>query len=96
MGVSTIEYLPLVSMTLMGITWTPGEWGVGYRAACIRLVTVHVLDDLGDRIYARGFGDSFHEGIVPLMILITKSHCLLHALFNVFKHYQLYSEYHLE
>ena len=27
-----------------------------------------MLDDLGNRIYARGFGDSFHEGIVSLMI----------------------------
>lgn len=26
---------------------------------------IHVLYDLGYSIYARGFGDGFHEGIVP-------------------------------
>ena len=28
---------------------------------------VHVLDDLEGRVDAGGFGDGFHEGIVPLM-----------------------------
>jgi hypothetical protein len=26
-GVSTVEYTPLLSITLLGIAWTPGEWG---------------------------------------------------------------------
>jgi hypothetical protein len=45
-----------------------GTWGVGNYAANIYLVIVLVLDDLGDCIYARGFGDGFHKGIVSLMI----------------------------
>jgi hypothetical protein len=39
-----------------------------------RHVIVRVLDDLGYCVYARGFCDGLHEGIVSLMILIVNPH----------------------
>jgi hypothetical protein len=39
-----------------------------------------MLDDLGHCIDARGFGDSFHEGIVSLMIRKANPHCPLQVL----------------
>ena len=44
-----------------------------------RHTTIHILDDLGDSIYQRGFGDGFHEGIVSLMFHSSKCHALTHA-----------------
>jgi hypothetical protein len=44
---------------------------------------VHALDDLAHSVYAGGFGDSFHEGIVSPMIrqvnppIISKSESLI-------------------
>jgi hypothetical protein len=42
-------------------------WGVINNAAYIYLVIVYVLDDQEDVLDLGGFGDSFHEGIVPPM-----------------------------
>jgi hypothetical protein len=55
-----------------------------------------MLDDLGHCIDARGFGDSFHEGIVSLMILTENPHCPLYPLFVEFKIHLECSEYPLE
>jgi hypothetical protein len=59
-------------------------WGVGYRAAHIRLVTVLVLDDLCNCIYMRGFGDRLHESIVSLKILIVNPHRSLNTVLGSF------------
>ena len=44
--------------------------------------TIHILDDLGHSVYARGFGDSFHEDIVSLKILKVNPHRPMHALLS--------------
>jgi hypothetical protein len=61
-----------------------------------RHVIVRVLDALGYSVYARGFSDGLHEGIVSLMILIVNPHSPQHALFGEFILHLEYSEHHLE
>jgi hypothetical protein len=46
--------------------------------------TIHILDDLGNCVYARGFGDGFHEGIVSLLILGVNPHRTLNAVLGRF------------
>jgi hypothetical protein len=50
----------------------------GNRASHILLVIIHALDDLGDSIYARWFGDEFHKGSVTYVHSM-KSNALIHS-----------------
>jgi hypothetical protein len=49
-----------------------------------RHATIHILDNLGHCIYARGLGDCFHEGIVSLMILQLNLDRPIHAMLGGF------------
>jgi len=68
-------------MTLLGTAWTLGELcGIHFSTYLNDCqTTFHTLDYLGNCVYASGFGDGLHEGIVSLVILIVNPQCPLHA-----------------
>ena len=57
----------------------PDTRGAGNYASHIYFVAVQELDNLEGGIDAGGFGDGFHEGIMPLMFHSAKNHTFTHA-----------------